>query len=332
MLVLVLPALRENTALVAEEAKDKGVVRLSSPENQVSMVTTRLSRVAGFPVVDHRLELSSAAIIVIGRALQFALLGIRDWLTRGKSSMTRYEFTAGVARYLFGSISNELITTATVTYGARNLATPHWDDFSRTRDFARASGLHWRQNAAGGNSAIFHHNQTYLGKSSLVAKIMVEECGWWWKLTTLTVLVDQAPRWNTSFAVNFTVADCSGSFALDSQQSHKALAEGELAFIRQKQWYQWGAFILYSFPLFEQTEVVLGTEWYCTFDDFASTVNFTGWGRWITVRYLRLGRAIRFPHLGDGWLEHLGSNSAKSLNWDIWRVKQNDPVDAWQFV
>jgi len=82
------------------------------------------------------------------------------------------------------------------------------------------------------------------------------------ELDDSTVLVDRARlELNTSF---------TGEDLLFTRLATlPATAEGELAFTQDERISVW----LYSFPLTEQTEVVLGASG-TAFDDFASTVNF----------------------------------------------------------
>jgi len=113
----------------------------------------------------------------------------------------------------------------------------------------------------------------------------------------------------------------TGNFA-----GFSSLAGGELAFT-QDEGNDLGVEVLYSFPLTEQTEVVLGASG-TAFDDFASTVNFLD-GDGGSGCLICLWNAQSIYYLGDG-AGLSGNNSVRPrIELRYLAGEANDP--GWQW-
>ena len=204
------------------------------------------------------------------------IAGYPDSTYRGNRALTRSEFAAGLNACL--DRVNELLATATSDQINREiLATMQrlQEEFA-----AELATLRGRVDALEASTAELEANQ-FSTTTQLVGEVVVGVAG---ILTgenadgddvdDSTVLVDRARlEFNTSFTgedLLFTRL-ATGNFAGFSTVT--GTPEGELAFTQDEDNDIGLEVLLYSFPLTEQTEVIVGATG-TAFDDFASTVNF----------------------------------------------------------
>ncbi len=203
------------------------------------------------------------------------IAGYPDGTYRGNRALTRYEFAAGLNACL--DRVNELIATATTDLVNReDLATLQrlQEEFA-----AEIATLRGRVDALEATTAELEANQfstttqlageVVFGVAGIVSGDDVEGN----ELDNSTVFVNRARlELNTSFTgrdLLFTRL-ATGNFAGFSTVT--GTGEGELAFTQDEDNDLGLEVLLYSFPLTEQTEVVIGASG-TAFDDFASTVN-----------------------------------------------------------
>lgn len=203
------------------------------------------------------------------------IAGYPDGTYRGNRALTRYEFAAGLNACL--DRVNELITTATAELVNReDLATLQrlQEEFA-----AEIATLRGRVDSLEAVTAELEANQfstttqlageVVFGVAGIVSGDDVEGN----ELDNSTVFVNRARlELNTSFTgrdLLFTRL-ATGNFAGFSTVT--GTGEGELAFTQDEDNDLGLEVLLYSFPLTEQTEVVIGASG-TAFDDFASTVN-----------------------------------------------------------
>jgi hypothetical protein len=266
----------EKPALVAE-SQEKGIVELSSPENRgingnnaLAQVTS-VSQLSDVQPTDWAFQALQSLVERYG-----CIAGYPDGTYRGNRALTRYEFAVGVNACL--DRVNELISTATSDLVTReDLAT-----LTRLQEefAAELATLRGRVDALEASAAQLEAQQfsttTKLAGEVVVgvAGIVTGENADGSELDDSTVLVDRVRlELNTSFTgkdLLFTRL-ATGNFAGFSTVT--GTPEGELAFTQDEGNDLGVEVLLYSFPLTEQTEVVLGASG-AAFDDFASTVNF----------------------------------------------------------
>jgi len=259
------------------------------------------------------------------------IAGYPDGTYRGNRALTRYEFAAGLNACL--DRVNELITTATADLVNReDLATLQrlQEEFA-----AEIATLRGRVDALEATTAELEANQfstttqlageVVFGLAGIVSGDDVEGN----ELDNSTVFVNRARlELNTSFTgrdLLFTRL-ATGNFAGFSTVT--GTGEGELAFTQDEDNDLGLEVLLYSFPLTEQTEVVIGASG-TAFDDFASTINFLD-GDGGTGALSAFGTRNPIYYLGDGAglgiRQQLGNNLELSLGYLA--SEANDPIEG----
>jgi len=259
------------------------------------------------------------------------IAGYPDGTYRGNRALTRYEFAAGLNACL--DRVNELITTATADLVNReDLATLQrlQEEFA-----AEIATLRGRVDALEATTAELEANQfstttqlageVVFGLAGIVSGDDVEGN----ELDNSTVFVNRARlELNTSFTgrdLLFTRL-ATGNFAGFSTVT--GTGEGELAFTQDEGNDLGLEVLLYSFPLTEQTEVVIGASG-TAFDDFASTINFLD-GDGGTGALSAFGTRNPIYYLGDGAglgiRQQLGNNLELSLGYLA--SEANDPIEG----
>ncbi|WP_250125471.1 iron uptake porin [Chroococcidiopsis sp. CCMEE 29] len=259
------------------------------------------------------------------------IAGYPDGTYRGNRALTRYEFAAGLNACL--DRVNELITTATAELVNReDLATLQrlQEEFA-----AEIATLRGRVDSLEAVTAELEANQfstttqlageVVFGVAGIVSGDDVEGN----ELDNSTVFVNRARlELNTSFTgrdLLFTRL-ATGNFAGFSTVT--GTGEGELAFTQDEDNDLGLEVLLYSFPLTEQTEVVIGASG-TAFDDFASTVNILD-GDGGTGALSAFGTRNPIYYLGDGAglgiRQQLGDRFELSLGYLA--SEANDPIEG----
>jgi len=259
------------------------------------------------------------------------IAGYPDGTYRGNRALTRYEFAAGLNACL--DRVNDLIATATTDLVNReDLATLQrlQEEFA-----AEIATLRGRVDALEATTAELEANQfstttqlageVVFGLAGIVSGDDVEGN----ELDNSTVFVNRARlELNTSFTgrdLLFTRL-ATGNFAGFSTVT--GTGEGELAFTQDEGNDLGLEVLLYSFPLTEQTEVVIGASG-TAFDDFASTINFLD-GDGGTGALSAFGTRNPIYYLGDGAglgiRQQLGNNLELSLGYLA--SEANDPIEG----
>ncbi len=229
------------------------------------------------------------------------IAGYPDGTYRGNRALTRYEFAAGLNACL--DRVNELIATATSDLIKReDLATLQrlQEEFA-----AELASLRGRVDALEVATAELEANQfsttTKLSGEvvAAVAGIVTGDDGDGNELDSSTIL---GHRTELEFETSFTGRDllvttlATGNFPGFSELT--GTAEGELSFTEDENNQIQLDALLYSFPIGESTEIVLGAVG-TVFDDFASTVNFLD-GDGATGAISSFGTRNPIYYLGDG--------------------------------
>lgn len=257
------------------------------------------------------------------------IAGYPDATYRGNRALTRYEFAAGLNACL--DRVNELIATATANLVTReDLATLQrlQEEFA-----AELATLRGRVDALEASVAELEANQ-FSTTTKLVGEVVVGVAGIVTgenadgdELEDSTVLIDRA---RLELETSFTGRDllftrlATGNFA--GFTTLTGTGEGELAFTQDEGNDIGLEVLLYSFPLSEQTEVVLGASG-TAFDDFASTVNFLD-GDGGSGALSSFGTRNPIYYLGDGaglgLRQQLGNSLELSLGYLA--SEANDPA------
>lgn len=259
------------------------------------------------------------------------IVGYPDGTYRGNRALTRYEFAAGLNACL--DRVNELIATATSDLVTReDLATLQrlQEEFA-----AELATLRGRVDALEASTAELEANQ-FSTTTKLVGEVVVGVAGIVTgdnsegeDLEDSTVLVDRVRlEFNTSFTgrdLLFTRLS-TGNFAGFSTVT--GTPEGELAFTQDEGNDVGLEVLLYSFPIGESTEVILGGTGTAA-DDFASTVNILD-GDGGTGALSAFGTRNPIYYLADGAglgiRQELGSNFELSLGYLAGEA--NDPASG----
>lgn len=321
----------EKPALVAQ-SQEKGVVELSSPENEsidgnnaLEQVTC-VSQLSDVQPTDWAFQALQSLVERYG-----CIAGYPDGTYRGNRALTRYEFAAGVNACL--DRVNELITTATsdlVTREDLSTLTRLQEEFA-----AELATLRGRVEALEASAAELEANQfsttTKLAGEVVVgvAGIVTGENADGDELDDSTVLVDRA---RLELSTSFTGEDllftrlATGNFAGFTDVT--GTAEGELAFTQDESNDLGVEVLLYFFPLTEQTEVILGASG-TAFDDFASTVNFLD-GDGGSGALSAFGTRNPIYYLGDGAGLGIRQQFGESLELSLGYLagEANNPVDG----
>jgi len=254
---------------LASEANSAAETPSAESNNALSQVTS-VTQLSDVQPTDWAFQALQSLVERYG-----CIAGYPDGTYRGNRALTRYEFAAGLNACL--DRVNELITTATAELVNReDLATLQrlQEEFA-----AELATLRGRVDALEATTAELEANQfstttqlageVVFGLAGIVSGDDVEGN----ELDNSTVFVDRARlELNTSFTgrdLLFTRL-ATGNFAGFSTVT--GTGEGELAFTQDEDNDLGLEVLLYSFPLTEQTEVVVGASG-TAFDDFASTVN-----------------------------------------------------------
>ena len=259
------------------------------------------------------------------------IAGYPDGTYRGNRALTRYEFAAGLNACL--ERVNELIATAASDRVTReDVAT-----LQRLREeFASELGiLRGRVDALEASTAELEANQfsttTKLGGEAVfaVAGIITGQDASGNDLDDSTVFVDRVRlELNTSFTGRDLLFTRLATGNFSGFPTVTGTTEGEFSFTQDEGNSVGLEVLLYSFPLTEQTEVILGAAG-TAFDDFASTVNFLD-GDGGSGALSAFGTRNPIYYLGDGAglaiRQQLGNSLELSLGYLAGQA--NDPSDG----
>lgn len=310
---------------LASEANSAAETPSAEGNNALSQVTS-VTQLADVQPTDWAFQALQSLVERYG-----CIAGYPDGTYRGNRALTRYEFAAGLNACL--DRVNELITTATAELVNReDLATLQrlQEEFA-----AELATLRGRVDSLEAVTAELEANQfstttqlageVVFGLAGIVSGDDVEGN----ELDNSTVFVDRARlELNTSFTgrdLLFTRL-ATGNFAGFSTVT--GTGEGELAFTQDEDNDLGLEVLLYSFPLTEQTEVVVGASG-TAFDDFASTVNILD-GDGGAGALSAFGTRNPIYYLGDGAglgiRQQLGDRFELSLGYLA--SEANDPIEG----
>jgi len=308
---------------LASEANSVAETSSAEDNNALSQVTS-VTQLADVQPTDWAFQALQSLVERYG-----CIAGYPDGTYRGNRALTRYEFAAGLNACL--DRVNELIATATADLVNReDLATLQrlQEEFA-----AEIATLRGRVDALEATTAELEANQfstttqlageVVFGLAGIVSGDDVEGN----ELDNSTVFVNRARlELNTSFTgrdLLFTRL-ATGNFAGFSTVT--GTGEGELAFTQDEDNDLGLEVLLYSFPLAEQTEMVIGASG-TAFDDFASTVNILD-GDGGAGALSAFGTRNPIYYLGDGAglgiRQQLGDRFELSLGYLA--SEANDPV------
>ena len=316
--MLVVPA-----AAKAETPATAEVIQRIDGNNALAQVTS-VSQLSDVQPTDWAFQALQSLVERYG-----CIAGYPDGTYRGNRALTRYEFAAGLNACL--DRVNELIATATANLVTReDLATLQrlQEEFA-----AELATLRGRVDALEASVAELEANQ-FSTTTKLVGEVVVGVAGIVTgenadgdELEDSTVLIDRA---RLELETSFTGRDllftrlATGNFA--GFTTLTGTGEGELAFTQDEDNDIGLEVLLYSFPLSEQTEVVLGASG-TAFDDFASTVNFLD-GDGGSGALSSFGTRNPIYYLGDGaglgLRQQLGNSLELSLGYLA--SEANDPA------
>lgn len=316
--MLVVPA-----AAKAETPATAEVIQRIHGNNALAQVTS-VSQLSDVQPTDWAFQALQSLVERYG-----CIAGYPDGTYRGNRALTRYEFAAGLNACL--DRVNELIATATANLVTReDLATLQrlQEEFA-----AELATLRGRVDALEASVAELEANQ-FSTTTKLVGEVVVGVAGIVTgenadgdELEDSTVLIDRA---RLELETSFTGRDllftrlATGNFA--GFTTLTGTGEGELAFTQDEDNDIGLEVLLYSFPLSEQTEVVLGASG-TAFDDFASTVNFLD-GDGGSGALSSFGTRNPIYYLGDGaglgLRQQLGNSLELSLGYLA--SEANDPA------
>ncbi len=247
MLVFGTAALAEEKPTLVVQSKEKGVVELSSPENEsidgnnaLEQVTS-VSQLSDVQPTDWAFQALQSLVERYG-----CIAGYPDGTYRGNRALTRYEFAAGVNACFAAELATLRGRVDALEASAAELEA---NQFSTTTKLA---------------------GEVVVG----VAGIVTGENADGDELDDSTVLVDRA---RLNFGTSFTGRDEleieleTGNFAGFSTVT--GTTEGELAFTVDEGNDILLEALLYAFPIGESTEVILAANAVGA-DDFVNTVNF----------------------------------------------------------
>jgi hypothetical protein len=310
---------------LASEANSVAETPSAEGNNALSQVTS-VTQLADVQPTDWAFQALQSLVERYG-----CIAGYPDGTYRGNRALTRYEFAAGLNACL--DRVNELITTATADLVNReDLATLQrlQEEFA-----AEIATLRGRVDSLEAVTAELEANQfstttqlageVVFGLAGIVSGDDVEGN----ELDNSTVFVNRARlELNTSFTgrdLLFTRL-ATGNFAGFSTVT--GTGEGELAFTQDEDNDLGLEVLLYSFPLTEQTEVVIGASG-TAFDDFASTVNILD-GDGGAGALSAFGTRNPIYYLGDGAglgiRQQLGDRFELSLGYLA--SEANDPIEG----
>ena len=267
-----------------------------APLNDTMAQVTSVSQLSDVQPTDWAFQALQSLVERYG-----CIAGYPDGTYRGNRALTRYEFAAGLNACL--ERVNELISTATSDLATReDLATLQrlQEEFA-----AELASLRGRVDSLEVATAELEANQfsttTKLNGEvvAAVAGIVTGDDIDGNDLDTSTIL---GQRTRLEFDTSFTGRDllatqlATGNFPGFS--SLTGTAEGELGFTQDDNNEVGLEVLLYSFPIGESTEVVLGAVG-TAFDDFASTVNFLD-GDGASGALSSFGTRNPIYYLGDG--------------------------------
>jgi len=267
-----------------------------APLNDTMAQVTSVSQLSDVQPTDWAFQALQSLVERYG-----CIAGYPDGTYRGNRALTRYEFAAGLNACL--DRVNELISTATSDLATReDLATLQrlQEEFA-----AELASLRGRVDSLEVATAELEANQfsttTKLNGEvvAAVAGIVTGDDIDGNDLDTSTIL---GQRTRLEFDTSFTGRDllatqlATGNFPGFS--SLTGTAEGELGFTQDDNNEVGLEVLLYSFPIGESTEVVLGAVG-TAFDDFASTVNFLD-GDGASGALSSFGTRNPIYYLGDG--------------------------------